>query len=41
MLSVSSMPIFENGEPMGPMAKGTTYMVRPFMQPVKYSVALR
>ena len=40
MLSVSSMPILENGEPMGPMAKGTTYMVRPRMAPEKYSRAL-
>ena len=23
------------GEPMGPMLKGITYMVRPFMQPLK------
>jgi hypothetical protein len=41
MLSVSSMPIFEKGEPMGPMAKGITYIVRPFMAPEKYSRALR
>src|SRR3990172_10387646 len=33
-LSVTSIPIFEIGEPMGPMEKGITYMVRPFMQPL-------
>ncbi len=33
-LSVNSTPILAMGEPMGPMEKGITYMVRPFMQPV-------
>ena len=28
------MPILAIGEPMGPMEKGITYIVRPFMQPV-------
>ena len=27
--SVSCMPIFDRGEPTGPMQKGMTYMVRP------------
>lgn len=27
--SVSSMPIFDRGEPRGPMLNGVTYMVRP------------
>ncbi|MNK61612.1 hypothetical protein D3C87_807750 [compost metagenome] len=27
------MPMCAMGEPSGPMLKGTTYMVRPFMQP--------
>ncbi len=35
MLSVSSTPIFAKGLPSGPMTKGTTYIVRPFMQPVE------
>src|SRR5690242_11549771 len=34
-LSDSSMPMCAMGEPSGPMEKGTTYMVRPFMQPSK------
>ena len=29
------MPILAMGEPMGPMEKGMTYMVRPVMQPLK------
>ena len=33
--SVISTPITENGEPSGPMQNGTTYIVRPFMQPEK------
>ena len=33
MLSVSSMPTFANGEPSGPITYGTTYMVRPFIEP--------
>jgi hypothetical protein len=32
--SVISTPILAMGEPMGPMEKGMTYMVRPFMQPL-------
>jgi hypothetical protein len=32
-LSDSSMPMCAIGEPSGPIEKGTTYMVRPFMQP--------
>ena len=27
------MPMWAMGEPRGPMEKGTTYMVRPAMQP--------
>ena len=27
------MPMWAIGEPSGPMLNGTTYMVRPFMQP--------
>ncbi|CAM5475613.1 hypothetical protein SBADM41S_11567 [Streptomyces badius] len=30
-----STPIAESGEPTGPMQKGTTYMVRPRMDPRK------
>jgi len=41
MLSVSSTPILLNGDPMEPMQKGTTYMVRPFMEPVKMAPARR
>jgi len=33
--SVSWMPTLARGEPGGPMRKGTTYMVRPRMQPAK------
>src|SRR2546422_913405 len=32
--SVTSMPILQMGESSGPMAKGTTYIVRPCMQPL-------
>ncbi len=32
---MSSTPISAIGEPSGPMEKGTTYIVRPFMQPSK------
>ena len=32
-LSVISTPSWEMGEPSGPMQKGTTYIVRPRMQP--------
>lgn len=31
--SVISTPIADRGEPSGPMQKGTTYMVRPRMEP--------
>src|SRR5690606_16719931 len=31
--SVISTPIADSGEPRGPMQKGTTYMVRPFIEP--------
>src|SRR4051812_25865074 len=33
--SVTSTPMYDSGEPSGPMLNGTTYMVRPFMQPRK------
>jgi len=33
--SVSWTPMCEIGEPSGPIENGTTYMVRPRMQPVK------
>src|ERR1035437_8977578 len=33
MLSVSSMPTFENGDPIGPSTYGTTYIVRPRIEP--------
>ena len=33
--SVISMPIWQTGESSGPMAKGITYIVRPFMLPLK------
>lgn len=33
--SVISTPMAESGEPTGPMQKGTTYMVRPRMEPRK------
>src|SRR5688572_29767074 len=32
--SVSCTPICDMGEPMGPMLNGSTYMVRPAMQPL-------
>ena len=32
-LSDNSMPIWAIGLPSGPIEKGTTYMVRPFIQP--------
>ncbi len=40
LLSVISTPTFENRDPGGPMRKGTTYMVRPAMDPVKRGVSL-
>lgn len=33
--SVISTPIAESGEPTGPMQNGTTYIVRPRMEPRK------
>ena len=33
MLSVNSTPILLNGEPTGPIEKGMTYIVRPFIEP--------
>ena len=33
-LSVSCTPMCAIGEPSGPMLKGTTYIVRPFIAPV-------
>ncbi len=36
--SVISTPILDSGEPIGPMEKGITYIVRPFMQPRYRSV---
>src|SRR5436190_411227 len=35
MLSVNSIPTFDIGEPAGPMMYGTTYIVRPFIEPSK------
>jgi hypothetical protein len=35
---VISTPIWAMGEPSGPMEKGTTYMVRPRIDPLKRSV---
>jgi hypothetical protein len=32
---VISIPIFAIGEPAGPMMYGTTYIVRPFIEPVE------
>ena len=40
LLSVISTPTFENREPGGPIRKGTTYIVRPFMAPLKSGVSL-
>ena len=34
------MPILARGESRGPMQKGITYMVRPFMQPLKKPFSL-
>ena len=36
--SVICTPICANGEPMGPILNGITYIVRPFMQPSKSGV---
>src|SRR3954447_22819821 len=35
--SVSCTPMWAMGEPSGPIEKGTTYIVRPFMQPLNRS----
>ena len=40
LLSVISTPTFENRDPGGPIRKGTTYIVRPFIAPVKSGVSL-
>ena len=40
LLSVISTPTFENRDPGGPIRKGTTYIVRPFMTPSKSGVSL-
>src|SRR3954466_8183865 len=37
-LSDSSTPMWAMGEPSGPMENGTTYIVRPFMEPRNSSV---
>ena len=39
--SVSCTPICAMGDPMGPMLKGMTYIVRPFMQPLNRAFNLR
>ena len=41
MLSVSSTPILLKGEPTGPIENGITYIVRPFMEPLKIEPARR
>ena len=38
-LSVISTATFDHGDPTGPIEKGMTYMVRPFMQPL-YSASM-
>ena len=38
---MSCTPICDIGEPIGPMLKGSTYMVRPRMQPSKSPFSLR
>ena len=38
--SVISTPMYERGEPSGPMLNGTTYMVRPRMEPRNSSSSL-
>ena len=38
---MSCTPICDMGEPTGPMLKGSTYMVRPRMEPRKSSLSLR
>ena len=38
---MSCTPICDMGEPTGPMLKGSTYIVRPRMEPRKSSFSLR
>ena len=38
--SVTSTPMYDRGEPSGPMLNGTTYMVRPRMEPRNSSSSL-
>jgi hypothetical protein len=38
-LSLSSTPMWAMGEPSGPMLNGTTYIVRPFMQPLNSALS--
>jgi hypothetical protein len=40
LLSVISTPTLENRDPGGPIRKGTTYIVRPAMAPLKSGVSL-
>jgi len=39
-LSVISTPTFEKRDPFGPIRKGTTYIVRPFMEPSNSAASL-
>ena len=39
--SVSWTPIWDIGDPTGPMLKGSTYIVRPRMQPLNSSFSFR
>jgi len=39
LLSVISTPTLEKRDPGGPIRNGTTYIVRPFMDPVKSGVS--
>ena len=39
--SVTWTPILASGESVGPMQNGTMYMVRPFMDPLNFSVRMR
>ena len=39
--SVSCTPICDIGEPTGPMLKGSTYIVRPRMEPLKRPFSFR
>ena len=38
---MSCTPIFDIGEPTGPMLNGSTYMVRPRIEPPNNSLSLR